>query len=59
MVHTVPGYMARFTIFASQLYPNERNKPGYGQLYFFHSAEATTKRLENHANRECMAKVIQ
>jgi hypothetical protein len=33
--------------FVSPLYPNEANKPEYGQVYVFDSTEATTKRLEN------------
>jgi hypothetical protein len=32
------------------LYPNEANEPGYGQLYIFDFAEATTKRPENQSN---------
>jgi hypothetical protein len=43
----------------SPLYPNESNKPGYGQLYIFDSTEATTKRLENQSNQGCMANVMQ
>jgi hypothetical protein len=36
------------------LYPDETNKPGYGQLYIFDSAEATTKWLENQSSQGCM-----
>jgi hypothetical protein len=43
----------------SQLYLNEANKPEYGQLCIFDSAEATTKRLENQSNQRCMAEVMQ
>jgi hypothetical protein len=43
----------------SPLCPNEANKPGYRQFYIFDSAEATTDRLENHSNGECMAEVTQ
>jgi hypothetical protein len=31
----------------SLLYPNKANKPGYGELYIFKSAEEKTKWLEN------------
>jgi hypothetical protein len=41
------------------LYSNKANKPGYGQVYIFDPAEATTKRLENQSNRGCMAEVMQ
>jgi hypothetical protein len=37
------------------LCPNEANKPGYGQLYIFNSAEAGTKRLENQLDQGCMS----
>lgn len=43
---------------ASFLYPNEAYMPGYGQLYIFCSAEATTKQHENQSNQRCMAAVI-
>jgi hypothetical protein len=43
----------------SSLYPNEAHNPGYGQLYIFDSAEATTKRLENQSNQGCMVEVMQ
>jgi hypothetical protein len=43
----------------SPLYPNEANKPEYGQLYIFDSDEATTKLLENQSNQRCMAEVMQ
>jgi hypothetical protein len=33
----------------SSEYPNEANKPGYGQLHIFDSAEARTKGLENQS----------
>jgi hypothetical protein len=39
--------------------PNEANKPGYGQLYIFDCAKATTERLENQSNRGRMAEVMQ
>jgi hypothetical protein len=40
------------------LYPNEANKPGYGQLYFCYSAEEATKQLENQSNQGCTAEVM-
>jgi flagellar biosynthesis GTPase FlhF len=43
----------------SPLYPNESNKPGYGQLYIYDSTEATTIRLKNQSNQGCMANVMQ
>jgi hypothetical protein len=43
----------------SQLYPDEANKPWYGQLYVFDSAEATTKQLEKQPNLGRMAEVKQ
>jgi hypothetical protein len=43
----------------SPLYPDEANKPGYGQLYIFDSAEATAKWNENQSNRGRMAEVLQ
>jgi hypothetical protein len=36
---------------------NEANKPGYGELRIFDSAEATTKRLEGQTNQGCMGEV--
>jgi hypothetical protein len=42
----------------SPLYPKEVNKPGYGQLYIFSSAEAATKELENQSNQGCKAEVM-
>jgi hypothetical protein len=58
MVCIVSGYTARFTVW-SQLYPDKANKPRYGQLYIFDSAEAAAKRLENQSRLCCMAKVMQ
>jgi hypothetical protein len=52
MVHTVSGCTAKFAIFLHPLYRKETNKPGYRQLHFFDSAEATTKHLENQPNHE-------
>jgi hypothetical protein len=43
----------------SPLYPNGANKPGYGQLHIFDSAEATTKQLEDRQNQVCISKVMQ
>jgi hypothetical protein len=37
----------------SPLYAKVTNKPGYGQLYIFDSAEAAKKRLENELNTGC------
>jgi hypothetical protein len=37
------------------LYPDEANKPGFGRLHVFDSAEAKTKRLENQSDQGCMA----
>jgi hypothetical protein len=41
MAHDVPEYTARF---CSQIM--QENKPGYGQICIFDSAEAKTKWLE-------------
>jgi hypothetical protein len=38
---------------------SKRDKPGYGQLYIFDSAETTTKRLENESNQVCMAEIMR
>jgi hypothetical protein len=35
-----------FLDLVSPLHPDETNKPGYGQLYIFDSAEATTKKKQ-------------
>jgi hypothetical protein len=43
----------------SPLYPNEVNKPEYGQLHIFDSTEATTKRLENQSNQRGMAEAMR
>jgi hypothetical protein len=43
----------------SQLYPDKANKPRYGQLYIFDSAEATGKQVENQSHVGCMTKVVQ
>lgn len=37
------------------LYADEANKPEYGQLNIFDSAEVTPQRLENQSNQGCMA----
>jgi hypothetical protein len=34
----------------SPLYPNEANKPEYGQLHIFDAAEAPAKLTENQSN---------
>jgi hypothetical protein len=43
----------------SPLYPSEEDKPGYGQLYIFDSAEVTTKHLENQSYQGCIAEAMQ
>lgn len=57
MVHTVSGYMARFTIIFSLPYSNEANKPEYGQLHIFDPAE-TRRWLENQSDQLGTAKVM-
>ncbi|GBN27293.1 hypothetical protein AVEN_155185-1 [Araneus ventricosus] len=41
----------------STLYSNERNKPGYGQLYIFDSSEASNRRMGN--NQACLHSVME
>ncbi|GBM68541.1 hypothetical protein AVEN_247892-1 [Araneus ventricosus] len=41
----------------SPLYTNERNKPGYRQLYIFDSSEASNRRMEN--NQACLHSVME
>jgi hypothetical protein len=43
----------------SLLYSNEANKPGYGQLYIFYSAEAKTKQLENQYNQSNQGRMTE
>jgi hypothetical protein len=47
----------RISCLVSSLYPNEANKPGYGQFYIFDSAAVTIKRL-NQSNQGCMSEVM-
>ncbi|GBM48634.1 hypothetical protein AVEN_135010-1 [Araneus ventricosus] len=39
------------------LHSNERNKPGYGQLYIFDSSKASNRRMEN--NQACLHSVME
>ncbi|GBO15347.1 hypothetical protein AVEN_14106-1 [Araneus ventricosus] len=41
----------------SPLYSNERNSPGYGQLYIFDSSEASNRPMEN--NQTCLHSVME
>jgi hypothetical protein len=43
---------------ASELYPKEANKPGYGQPYILYSAEAT-KRLKNKSNQLYVTQIMR
>jgi hypothetical protein len=55
MIHTVSGYMTRFTIW-SQI--RQANKLGHRQLHIFDPAEAKTKQPEFQSNQGCMAEVM-
>jgi hypothetical protein len=50
------GYKA---IFISWSQIRETNKPGYGQLCIFNSAEAKKKQFETPTNQGCTAEVMQ
>jgi hypothetical protein len=43
----------------SPLYPNEADKPGYGQLFICDSTEVTTELLENQTNQGLMAEIME
>jgi hypothetical protein len=49
MDYSLSEHTVRFTD-TVRVYPNESNKPGYGQLCIFDFAEETAKRLESKAD---------